>query len=124
MDVIVKHYETEKARASNRPEFMVAIITSWYAFDNWYAKTLDTAAYAAALLLHPSRRRRYIRDNWRKEYRDRVIEEEERIPARTKEPDAFDRAAKLLQLNLNDDKLDTFINQAPMRHPESITALD
>jgi hypothetical protein len=47
---------------------MVAIIASWYAFDKWYAKTSDTAAYAAALLLHPSRRRRYVRDNWRKKW--------------------------------------------------------
>jgi hypothetical protein len=127
-------------RASNRPEFTVAIITSWYAFDNWYAKTSDTAAYAAALLLHPSRRRRYIRDNWRKEwvqsaldavkdlwverYRDRVIKEEERIPILTKEPDAFDRAARLLQLGLNDEELDTFINQAPTRLSEGMTALN
>lgn len=47
-----------------------------------------------------------------------------RIPALTREPYAFDCAAKLLQLNFNEDELDTFINQSPMRLPEVVTALD
>ncbi len=46
------------------------------------------------------------------------------MPVLAREPDAFDRVARLLQLNLNDDELDTFINQAPIRIPENISALD
>jgi hypothetical protein len=57
-------------------------------------------------------------------YHDRVAQGEERKPALTREPDAFDRAAKLLQLDLNDDELDTFINQAPTRLSEGMSALD
>ena len=65
-----------------------------------------------------------VEDLWEKRYRDRVMQEEERIPVLTREPDAFDRAARLLQLDLNDDELDTFINQAPTRLPKGMTALD
>lgn len=66
-----------------------------------------------------------VEDLWVERYRDREIEEEEqRVPVLTTEPDAFDRAARLLQLNLNDDELDNFINQSPMRLPEGMTALD
>ena len=65
-----------------------------------------------------------VEDLWAKRYRDRVMQEEERIPVLTREPDAFDRAARLLQLDLNDDELDTFINQAPTRLPKGMTSLD
>ena len=64
-----------------------------------------------------------VEDLWAKRYRDRVMQEEERIPVLTREPDAFDRAARLLQLDLNDDELDTFINQAPTRLPKGMTAV-
>ncbi|KAI0163828.1 hypothetical protein GGR57DRAFT_516184 [Xylariaceae sp. FL1272] len=100
-----------------------------------------TAAYAAVLLLHPGRRRRYIRDNWRKmlvqpamdavedlwatTYRDRTVKDEkERIPALAREPNAFNCVAKLLQLNLNDGELDIVISQSPIRLPKGTTAFN
>src|SRR5438094_127863 len=47
---------------------LTAIITSWYALDKYYLLTDETTAYAAAILLHPSRRKRYIEKNWNRKY--------------------------------------------------------
>jgi hypothetical protein len=59
-----------------------------------------------------------------KRYHDRVIQKKERKPALIKKPNAFDRAAKLLQLNFNNNELNTFINQAPTRLSEGMSAFD
>ncbi|EED18402.1 conserved hypothetical protein [Talaromyces stipitatus ATCC 10500] len=37
----------------------------WDTFDIYYSKTDDSPLYAAALILHPNRRTRYIHANWR-----------------------------------------------------------
>lgn len=36
----------------------------WYAFDKWFLATEETLVYAAAVLLHPSRRLRYLQQHW------------------------------------------------------------
>jgi hypothetical protein len=43
----------------NDTEFHDAIMRAWYAFDK-YSLTDEAPVYAAALLLHPSRRKHYI----------------------------------------------------------------
>ena len=46
----------------NDTEFHNAIMRAWYAFDKYYSLTDEVPVYAAALLLHPSGRKRYIDD--------------------------------------------------------------
>lgn len=48
-------------------------MTSWYLFDKYYAKTSDSSVYAAALLLHPSFRLKYIQDNWDRSWREPAL---------------------------------------------------
>ena len=43
-------------------------LMAWHAFDKYYLLTDQVPAYAAALLLHPSRRKRYINVNWKKSW--------------------------------------------------------
>lgn len=75
MDILVKHFEKQKNKHVNNPEFQNAILMAWYAFDKYYLLTDQVPAYAAALLLHPSRRRRYIDANWKKSWIKSVLPE-------------------------------------------------
>lgn len=40
----------------------------WDTFDKYYSLSDNSPFYAAAIVLHPNRRTRYIRHNWRKEW--------------------------------------------------------
>ena len=40
------------------------LLVSWYKFDDYYKLTDDAPVYATALLLHPSLREHYLRNNW------------------------------------------------------------
>jgi hypothetical protein len=52
----------------NDTEFHDAIMRAWYAFDKYYSLTDEAPVYAAALLLHASRRKRYIDANWKRSW--------------------------------------------------------
>ncbi|EXU94806.1 hAT family dimerization domain protein [Metarhizium robertsii] len=73
MDILVKHFEKQKNKHSNNIEFQNAILMAWHAFDKYYLLTDEVPAYAAALLLHPSRRKRYIGVNWNKAWVTAVL---------------------------------------------------
>ncbi len=66
MDILVKHFEKQRSKHANNAGFRNAILMAWHAFDKYYLLTDEVPAYAAALLLHPSRRKRYIDVNWSK----------------------------------------------------------
>lgn len=68
MDILIKHFERSKDRYRPNQRLLSAIITSWYTFDKYYKLTDDTSAYAASILLHPSRRKTYIERHWNKKW--------------------------------------------------------
>ncbi|KAJ9651976.1 hypothetical protein H2201_009247, partial [Coniosporium apollinis] len=98
-----------KAKYGKNPRLLSSIRTGWYAFDKWYKKTDAVAAYAAALLLHPARRKAYINRQWLQKWRTPAIKRVEDLwkkeymhkapPSRTalsdkqpiQEPDEYDR---------------------------------
>jgi hypothetical protein len=43
---------------------MGRLLISWYKFDDYYKLTDDAPVYAAATLLHPSLRERYLTSQW------------------------------------------------------------
>lgn len=49
------------------------MLTSWYVFDKYYKLSDESPAYAAALILHPSRREAYIQKNWPKSWQKKVF---------------------------------------------------
>lgn len=53
--------------ASDR-EFCARIQNGWDIFDKYYSKSDESPLYAAALILHPARRIKYIQANWRKSW--------------------------------------------------------
>jgi hypothetical protein len=73
MDILVKHFEKQKNKHTNNIAFQNAIMMAWHAFDKYYLLTDEVPAYAAALLLHPSRRKRYIDTNWKKSWVNAVL---------------------------------------------------
>ncbi|KID81254.1 transposase-like protein [Metarhizium guizhouense ARSEF 977] len=79
MDILVKHFEKQKNKHSNNIEFQNAILMAWHAFDKYYLLTDEVPAYAAALLLHPSRRKRYIDVNWNKAWVTAVLPKLQRL---------------------------------------------
>ena len=68
MDILVKHFEKQKNKHVNDAQFHDAIMRAWYAFDKYYSLTDEVPVYAAALLLHPSRRKCYIDTNWKRSW--------------------------------------------------------
>lgn len=52
---------------------------SWEVFDKYYAMTDDSSIYAAALILHPNRRVRYIQQTWKKAWQSRVLASVKRL---------------------------------------------
>ena len=61
MDILVEHYEKSHKRYSKA--LQPSILQSWQVFDKYYAKTEAVSVYAAALILHSSRRLGYIKKN-------------------------------------------------------------
>jgi len=73
MDILVKHFD-QSLKAYSKSPLQLSILRSWQVFDKYFAKTEDSSVYAAALVLHPSRRLHYIKKNWRKEWHKPAIE--------------------------------------------------
>ncbi|KAM3497415.1 hypothetical protein MY10362_009233 [Beauveria mimosiformis] len=66
MDILVQHFRTSLEKYESDPFFGPRILRSWCAFDKYYLKTDDSPYYAAAMILHPSRRIGYLKHNWDK----------------------------------------------------------
>ncbi|EKG09391.1 hypothetical protein MPH_13579, partial [Macrophomina phaseolina MS6] len=70
MDSLLVHYENNKKHYSKKehydPRMLRAIEMGWFVLDKYYTMTDEVPAFAAALLLDPSRRAAYLRKNWPK----------------------------------------------------------
>jgi hypothetical protein len=73
MDFLVKHYKKSSAKYAGSKQLLNCITTSWYVFDKYYAKTDEVAAYGAALLLAPHRRKAYLDRNWQADWVDNTV---------------------------------------------------
>lgn len=73
MDVLLSHYEQAREVYSDDPQMLRAIKMGWFVLDKYYTMSEDVPVYAAALLLDPSRRVAYIRQNWPQEWHSTAI---------------------------------------------------
>ncbi|KAK2684927.1 hypothetical protein QWA68_016626 [Fusarium oxysporum] len=68
MGGLLRHYEKNKEHYSKPEMFDRRILHSiemgWFILDKYYTMTEDALVYAAALLLDPSKRIRYIERHW------------------------------------------------------------
>ncbi len=69
MDVLIQYFEEALVQHASDEEFSARIQSAWEVFDKYYSKTDDSPLYAAALILHPSRRTKYINTFWKREWR-------------------------------------------------------
>jgi len=98
----------------------------WDTLDKYYSKTDDSPLYAAALILHPNRRTKYIEANWRAKWVKPALQRVKRLwesyrdklppppsssvpdTAPQKELDAFDRIAQRLGKYAEPPKADEY----------------
>ncbi|TKA59734.1 hypothetical protein B0A49_13530, partial [Cryomyces minteri] len=66
MDSLVTHYKAAFERYALSRELTEAVTTSWFLLDKYYKGSDECAAYAAAILLHPTLRLQYVKENWKK----------------------------------------------------------
>ena len=78
MDALLKHYEQEKEIYSNPKtqdhKMLHSIDMGWFLLDKYYHKTDEAPIYAAALLLDPTNRAAYLRQNWPNDWIEPAIE--------------------------------------------------
>lgn len=66
MDFLVNHFDEQMdLHRANKP-FIECIMVGWYTLDKYYNKIDETGAYAAAILLHPNKRKAYLQAVWRR----------------------------------------------------------
>src|ERR1700744_3484490 len=69
MDLLLKKLEDAKSNGrrtgtSDQSFVTSAITNAWIVMDKYYSLTSDSAAYAAALVLHPQFKWHYVEKNW------------------------------------------------------------
>ncbi|KAG7408556.1 Zinc finger BED domain-containing protein DAYSLEEPER [Fusarium oxysporum f. sp. rapae] len=72
MDVLLRQYEKYKELYSSKenhdPHMVHCIDMGWFVLNKYYTVSDQTPVYAAALLLDPSKRRKYIERNWQESW--------------------------------------------------------
>jgi hypothetical protein len=76
MEFLIQHYKEMKEKFYNNPHISARLMSSWFKFDKYYQLSDDTPVYAAAVLLHPSLRKKVLSDNWahQAQYIDPAVE--------------------------------------------------
>ncbi len=131
LDFLRSHLSKSRETWVDNQAFTAAIMMCWYAFDKWFLATEETPVYAAAVLLHPSRRLRYLqqhwptrwyfdaerqaRDLWKAEYQSKDIgpagEGESDIGGSGEEPTELELYERTAFLAPEGDEFDRFISQ-------------
>uniref|UniRef100_A0A0C4DIN7 HAT C-terminal dimerisation domain-containing protein n=1 Tax=Fusarium oxysporum (strain Fo5176) TaxID=660025 RepID=A0A0C4DIN7_FUSOF len=73
MDVLHKHYQQAFSKYRMNQQLLGPVLTSWHVFDKYYQLSDESPAYAAALILHPSRGKAHIQKNWPKAWHKKIF---------------------------------------------------
>lgn len=65
MDYLIGHIKAKQSEHTADTNLSASLFSMWFAFDKYYKLTDRTPAYAGALLLNPTFRRRYLEDEWK-----------------------------------------------------------
>ncbi|KAG7418777.1 hypothetical protein Forpe1208_v003603 [Fusarium oxysporum f. sp. rapae] len=132
IDILLKHFEDAKKKYSDNQRLIHSIHIGWFMLDKYYFKTDETPVYSAALLLHPSKQLKYLRQNWHEDWHDSAINKARQIWAQYKDipiastpeepPEIQMTAYNKLALSLDvteacghEDELERFINGSPCK---------
>lgn len=142
MDILVQHFKRNFDTFKSHSFLSPRIQKSWEVFDKYYLKTEDSPYYAAAIILHPSRRVKYLKQNWEKKWIRPATQAVKRlwdtfktqgftISTRTSTPsttstsepdDEYDILARGLQVPLpppTDDEYDEYISEPVVPYDKS-----
>jgi hAT family C-terminal dimerisation region len=131
MDVIAKHYEKSQVtitlhislfivytltvqalyRAdSSRASMMTQIKRSYIKFEKYYKKMQENSAYAAAIILHPNRKTKYIEKNWSRDTQRSAIRGAKELWEKYRMSDAASLSSDDSDMDVSSlaDKLDDF----------------
>lgn len=86
---------------TNKP-FIECIMVGWYTLDRYYNKIDETGAYAAAILLHPNKRKTYLRAVWKRSWIKPGLRRAEDLWVRQYECLAPDQGSTMLCHRSND----------------------
>jgi hypothetical protein len=84
---------------------------SRFIFDKYYKKTEDSPAYADAIILHPSRKVRYIQRNWKRDLQTPALNGVKKLWESYCELDALDLSTASDEISLLAGELD-FVDMA------------
>ncbi|EXK23399.1 hypothetical protein FOMG_19821 [Fusarium oxysporum f. sp. melonis 26406] len=73
MDVLHKHYQQAFNKYKMNQQLLGPVLASWHVFDKYYQLSDESPAYAAALILHPSRGKAHIQKNWPKAWHKKIF---------------------------------------------------
>ncbi|KJZ67921.1 hypothetical protein HIM_12690 [Hirsutella minnesotensis 3608] len=73
MDILLEHFKLSKEKFSGNSRLVSRLLIGWYALDKYYLKTEDSPAYAAAVILNPACRKKYISTNWKKDWHKKAF---------------------------------------------------
>ncbi len=133
MDVLHKHFNQAFDKYKGNQKLLGCLLASWYVFDKYYQLSDESPAYAAAIILHPSRRKAHIQKNWPKAWHKKVFNGVKKLweddykglltvdstPSLTPivQPDEYDLLAQELDVvgTMPDaDEYETYISQTPI----------
>jgi hAT family C-terminal dimerisation region len=133
MDVLHKHYQQAFIKFRNKQQILGCILTSWHIFDKYYQLSDESPVYAAALILHPSRRKAHILKNWPRSWHKTVFNSVKKLwedsykelPSENPLslfqsepiPDEYELLARELDVvgaNSDIDEYETFTSQVPI----------
>ena len=124
IDFLIHHFQQAKQKYRQNLQFTARLLVLWFKFDKYYKLTNNIPLYAAAILLYPALRRRYLdqQQKKQKEYIKPIIDLVRNIQAREfktlapkqvdiDELDKFERQRKQIYYNaINQDKFERFIS--------------
>lgn len=139
--ILAKLLNQEACSSEERPDphLLHCINMGWFVLDKYYALTEESPVYAAALLLDPSKRSRYITHNWPASWHTAAIDGARQMwldeyakvtPSESSSSDAdvppsserprneldklFDEIAVVDAISADADNFDAFINAPPI----------
>ena len=79
MDIILLHYEDDKQKysdpASDDPRMLHSIDMGWFLIDKYYQMSDEAPVYATAVILDPSKRAAYIKQNWPAQWHEQCFKQ-------------------------------------------------
>ena len=79
-----------------------AVNIAWFAFDKYYNLIDESGAYAAAILLHPNRRKAYLQTIWKKNWILAGVDCAKKLWDRYNQDDSSSDGQQAEELVLND----------------------